>query len=125
MFLPASTGRSKEKSMNATLRGAAVVCLALHFSFACAQTSSLIESSSAKTLSADDLKRMYLACDLSASTTGLPMSDVMRCSMVSEELKQRVFGNDFDRLLAWWRIHRRDPRERVSTADARETAPAP
>jgi hypothetical protein len=111
--------------MNATLRGAAVVCLVLHVPFACAQTSSLSESSFAKTLAADDLKRLYLACDLSASTTGIPMSDVMRCSIVSEELKQRVFGNDFDRLLAWWRIHRHDARERLSTADVRGPSPAP
>jgi hypothetical protein len=35
----------------------------------------------------------------------LAVSDAMQCSFVAEELKHRVFEGNFDKLLAWWRVH--------------------
>jgi hypothetical protein len=53
----------------------------------------------------EELKRVYLACDASATVGRLAVSDAMQCSFVAEELKHRVFEGNFDKLLAWWRVH--------------------
>lgn len=51
----------------------------------------------------DDLKRSYLACHDASTRRVLGMGEVMHCSVVYEALKQRAFGGDFERLLAWAR----------------------
>jgi hypothetical protein len=51
--------------------------------------------------SVDELKRAYLACNRAASRERLASVQVAHCSLVYEELKQRTFGGDFERLLAW------------------------
>jgi len=51
----------------------------------------------------DELKVAYLECDRRASHALLDVADAAHCSMVFEELKQRAFGGDWNRLLAWWR----------------------
>jgi hypothetical protein len=51
----------------------------------------------------EQLKATYLQCDRLAQETRLDFATAAHCSMVHEELKQRVFAGDFDRLLAWWR----------------------
>jgi hypothetical protein len=56
-----------------------------------------------KDLSIDELKRVYLGCDSAAIGGQLSKSEIMLCSVVYEELKQRAFGGDFDKLLAWSR----------------------
>lgn len=57
-------------------------------------------------LTADQLKSAYLDCDRRATTAFLDAGDAANCSLVYEELKQRVFAGDFDRLLAWWQSQR-------------------
>lgn len=52
-------------------------------------------------LSVDELKTAYLACDDAALTSRLTHSDVMRCSVLYEQLKLRAFDGDFDKLHAW------------------------
>ena len=54
----------------------------------------------------DQLKTAYLACDRAATQAALRSFDFQRCSVIGDELLQRGFGGDFDRLLAWWRIEK-------------------
>ena len=62
-------------------------------------------------LTVDELRHLYLECDRRASQTLLGAAEAAHCSMAAEELKQRGFGGDFGRLLAWWQAHRRrDPK---------------
>jgi hypothetical protein len=65
-------------------------------------------------LTVDELKLMYLECDRHARQTMLDSAEAAHCSMAYEELKQRGFGGDFGRLLAWWQAQQR--------ADARRSA---
>ena len=52
-------------------------------------------------LSVTELKRGYLACHRASMRRALAAGESMQCSMVYEELKQRAFGGDFERVLAW------------------------
>lgn len=54
-------------------------------------------------LDSQALKRRYLDCERAASDGTLDRASVMSCSVVYEELKQRVFGGSFEALHAWWR----------------------
>jgi hypothetical protein len=83
-----------------------LACLVVVSHGALGQTSVLAESHFAKRMPPAELKRVYLACDSSATSGRLDFSDAIQCSFVAEELKQRVFEGDFDKLLAWWRVHR-------------------
>ncbi len=58
-------------------------------------------------LTLDELKLVYLECDRRAGQTLLSVTEAVHCSMAAEELKQRGFGGDFGRLLAWWHEQRR------------------
>jgi|AP12_2_1047962.scaffolds.fasta_scaffold01352_4 hypothetical protein len=49
----------------------------------------------------DELKSAYLACNRAATRGRLNTGGIMKCSVVYEELKQRAFGGDFHKLLAW------------------------
>jgi hypothetical protein len=63
----------------------------------------------------DELKAVYLACDRRASSALLDAAEAAHCSLIHEELKQRAFGGDYARLLAWWLS------QRVSHAPARSS----
>lgn len=56
--------------------------------------------------SVDQLNRAYLECDSSATHRMLDPGEAALCSMVHEALKQRAFGGDFARMLAWWKSAR-------------------
>ena len=58
-------------------------------------------------LTVDELKLTYLDCERRAGQTLLSTTEAAHCSMAVEELKQRGFGGDFRRLLAWWQEQRR------------------
>jgi hypothetical protein len=49
----------------------------------------------------DELKGAYLACNRAATSGRLNTGGIMKCSVVYEALKQRAFGGDFYKLLAW------------------------
>lgn len=49
------------------------------------------------------LKRRYVECERAAGDGTLDHAAVLSCSVVYEELKQRVFGGSLDALHAWWR----------------------
>ena len=58
-------------------------------------------------LTVDELRHVYLECDRRAAQALLGAAEAAHCSMAAEELKQRGFGGDFGRLLAWWQAQRR------------------
>ena len=47
------------------------------------------------------LKNAYLQCERAAVSGRLGTDEIMLCSVIYEELKQRAFGGDFSRLKAW------------------------
>jgi hypothetical protein len=100
--------------MNAPLGAGALLCIALSFPLAHGQSSLIFDRAFAQHLTPAQLKQIYLACDLASSTTRLEMQEAMKCSVVSEELKQREFGGDFDRMLAWWKTQRRKEEKRTA-----------
>ena len=83
--------------------------LAFTFALAVVSTASTAQPdrSHLAALTVDELKPMYLDCNRRAGQTLLGAGEAADCSMVAEELKQRGFGGDFGRLLAWWQAQRR------------------
>ncbi|SDH70100.1 hypothetical protein [Variovorax sp. OV700] len=57
-------------------------------------------------ISVDELKQVYLACDRAASQQILDSGTAAHCSFVGEALQKRAFGGNFDQLLAWWRAEK-------------------
>ena len=57
-------------------------------------------------LSAEQLQTSYLMCDRRANRELLGFADAAHCSQISEALKHKVFGGDFDKLLEWWQAHK-------------------
>lgn len=57
-------------------------------------------------LTDEELKSAYLQCDRLATAAFLDTGDAASCSIIHEELKQRLFGGDFQRLLDWWQAQR-------------------
>jgi hypothetical protein len=47
------------------------------------------------------LKRAYLECERAAVNGRLATDEIMLCSVLYQELKQRAFDGDFQRLKAW------------------------
>ncbi|GAA4348506.1 hypothetical protein GCM10023165_34390 [Variovorax defluvii] len=90
------------------LRGAAAAALVL---IAASPTSAQTPRPHLASVGVEELKRIYLQCDRVASRTLLDMATAAHCSMVSEELQHRVFGGDFDGLVAWWRTQKAKPAE--------------
>ena len=70
-------------------------------------------------LTGDELKTRYLECEARATEAMLGGLDAAECSMVHEELKHRVFGGDYARLLAWWRAQRQVDAARQFRSGAR------
>jgi len=92
--------------MNAPLRATALLCLASSLHVAHGESSPSADKPFAPNPTTSELKRAYLACDRASTTARLEMHEAMQCSIVAEELKQRVFGGNFDQMLAWWREQR-------------------
>lgn len=70
-----------------------------------------------RSLTVAELKAIYLQCDRLASTGLLDINVAAHCSMVSEELLERGFGDNFNRLLDWWRSTRNDCRPPADCAN--------
>jgi hypothetical protein len=68
------------------------------------------------------LQSAYLQCERQAQAAALDSATAATCSMIYEALKQRVFGGDFDRLLAWWRQQQAQPAAQAG-ATASEVPP--
>lgn len=52
------------------------------------------------------LEDAFWACDYGATTRGAGDDAITPCEAVYDALKERKFGGDFDRLLAWWEEHK-------------------
>ena len=59
-----------------------------------------------------EVERAFWACDYLATTYGYVAVDAHLCSMWTDALRDRKFGGDFERLLAWWRENKRAQHER-------------
>ena len=64
----------------------------------------------AASVSIDELKRLYLSCSDEALSGTLSFEEILRCSVVYEELKQRAFGGDYDKFRAWSSTQPAEPR---------------
>ncbi|HEX2529994.1 MAG TPA: hypothetical protein VHK70_00820 [Burkholderiaceae bacterium] len=83
-------------------------------------SSQFSDRSHLKPLTVKELKAIYLECDRAAATTLLDFTSAVECSMISEELLERGFGGNFDRMLEWWRSAR-NFREEGGTGSDRKT----
>ena len=67
-----------------------------------------------------DLNRIeeaFWVCDYLGTTRGTEAVDVGHCIAVSDALRELRFGNDLDRLVAWWREHKPAQHARLATFD--------
>lgn len=62
-----------------------------------------------------DLEHVFWACDYTASAFGPAHVDVDLCQGTYDALKQRKFGGEFERLLAWWEHNKPVQHERMRT----------
>lgn len=53
-----------------------------------------------------DLERSFWVCDYVATARGVTEDLIVQCVAVYDELKDRKFGGDFDRLWSWWQQHK-------------------
>jgi hypothetical protein len=104
--------------MNAPLQAAALLCLALAMHPVHAQSARSDATAFPKNLATAELKRVFLVCDLASSRARLALHDAAQCSMVYEELKQRAFDGDYEKLLAWWRAQRSHPQNQTANSAA-------
>lgn len=59
------------------------------------------EPSNIRSMSIDKLKGVYLGCEQAAQASRLNGGDVIYCSLVYEELKERAFEGEFRRIKSW------------------------
>jgi hypothetical protein len=69
------------------------------------QSAEANESSRVSSMSIEDLKGIYLGCEQAATTRKLNGGDVIYCSLVYEELKEKAFEGDFRRIKSWLDSH--------------------
>jgi hypothetical protein len=86
--------------------GCAMVGLARAEQTAVGSPAARLTHSRLEASSVEQLKRAYLECDRHATSRLLAMGDAAQCSTIHELLKARVFGGDFERMLAWWKAER-------------------
>ena len=58
-------------------------------------------SDTPRDLPVSHLKTAYLICETQALTSELPDSEIARCSVIYERLKQEIFDGDWRRVRAW------------------------
>jgi hypothetical protein len=94
------------------LGGLAALCVASSVAFAA--------EPSAPALSDEALEARFWACDVASTHTVLSAAEGAQCVRWQDELKQRRFGGDFGRLLAWWQEHKAEQhaRRRPATVHA-------
>ena len=57
-------------------------------------------------LALEEIERVFWVCDHAATIDRIDPSTAITCSSLTEALKQRKFGGDFNAMLAWWRQHK-------------------
>jgi hypothetical protein len=104
------------------------LCVAAAAGAACLFIASAAQARSPDWSRVDDaqLETLFWDCDARATQEGMSAGDGALCAMAQDEFKQRRFGGDFARLLAWWHAHKADEHARrgagVTAADADELA---
>jgi hypothetical protein len=73
-------------------------------------------------LADEALEARFWACDVLATQTVLSSDEGAQCVRWQDELKQRRFGGDFGRLLAWWQAHKADQHARYLQALSQRAA---
>lgn len=63
-----------------------------------------------------DLENAFWVCDYLATTRG--SSDINTCTAIYEAVKERKFGGDFDKLVAWWRQNKVAQHQSIAVADS-------
>ena len=53
-----------------------------------------------------ELEKGFWICDYLGTTRGIEGSHGVICGANFEEIKQAKFGGDFEKLVAWWRLHK-------------------
>ena len=71
----------------------------------------------AEPLPVADLEQGFWVCDYLATTHGMDATPVDLCSAITDELKTRKFGGDYEGLVGWWRQHKIVEHQRLEAAD--------
>jgi hypothetical protein len=53
-----------------------------------------------------ELEKTFWQCEHAASDGGIDAAMAAHCDAVTDELKKRKFGGDFERLLQWWQLNK-------------------
>ena len=113
--------RTIERLTNTLARAAAVLLVAT--AGAGAQTATQLPTAARALVAAGfDLSRIeeaFWVCDYLGTTRGTEAVDVGRCMAVSDALRELRFGDDLDRLVAWWREHKPAQHARLAALEAR------
>ena len=68
-------------------------------------------------LSLTELEKSFWVCDHAATIGPIDSGTAITCGSLTEVLKQRKFGGDFNVMLTWWRQHKEA--EHLALAEAR------
>src|SRR5262245_5631565 len=82
-------------------RMSAILAVSVLFTFALLLRSG--GGSAAETPLDADLEHGFWVCDYVATTHGIDATPATLCSTITDELKSRKFGGDFEALVEWWR----------------------
>ena len=80
---------------------AAALATSIVIGFVGVRAADAAEPSPINSMSVDELKDAYLACEHAAKNSRLNGGDVMYCSLIYEELKERAFEGEFIRIKSW------------------------
>lgn len=108
MNLDSSSTWRCEQGLQLLHLSVAVLCLCSAFLAEAATPA----ASTAPPLSDDALEARFWACDVLATQTVLSAAEGVQCVRWQDELKQRRFDGDFERLLAWWRANKAEQHAR-------------
>lgn len=106
--------RTSNLTLLAVAAGACAACLFL-------ATAAQARSPDWSRIDQAQLETLFWDCDARATQEALSAGDGALCAMAHDELRQRRFDGNFERLLAWWHTHKAGEYARRGIADA--TAP--
>ncbi len=53
-----------------------------------------------------ELEKAFWVCDHAGTTQGVDMHLAATCASITDELKRVKFGQDFEKLVDWWRLNK-------------------
>lgn len=78
----------------------------------CLSAAGLAQAADPRPLSDEALEARFWTCDVLATQTVLSAAEGAQCVRWQDEFKQRRFGGDFARLLAWWQANKAEQHAR-------------